>query len=234
MNTSSPASKKDQLDKGIAIVVVLIAMGFILYQGLYTHSGEPSVMGQLSSDLTAINDRSPVTVAEVTYLPIPVALDDRSVVRPQAIAAITPVAISQSRMTTVPASVDTTLDSLSAASITVVDSAAVESVAVDTSNGSKVDSMGMPTRDADTIDVASPMVESGKDCIIIIGAFSSKSNVDRLLQNLTEDGHRPFTTPYEGMTRVGVYTSCDNTILYNRLRSISKKYAADAFALKNQ
>jgi len=73
-----------------------------------------------------------------------------------------------------------------------------------------------------------------KDCIIIVGAYANKSNVAKLKKSLIAEGYDAFVTPYKGITRVGVYHSCDGAQLESDLRDIRQKHARDAVVLERQ
>jgi cell division septation protein DedD len=237
MHTSTATPKKERIDIGIAIIVILLFAAFGIYQGFADQSAAPSVMSQLSSDITAVNDRTPITISDKTYTPLAMTTDDRTVVKPERIAPITPVVVSQhNSMRTKAAESTAIVDSTQLSAIV-----AADTIVADTTTGVSTVAIGSDTpienniqpQPATKTDLKTGDPASSEACMIIIGSFSRQPNVNKLLQSLRDDGHRPFTTPHKGMTRVGVYSSCDNTILYTKLRSISSKYAADAFALKN-
>ncbi len=70
-----------------------------------------------------------------------------------------------------------------------------------------------------------------KSCVIIVGAFEEGNNVTALKSKLKKDNYEIFSTPYKGLTRVGVYTPCgagSKTLL----KKIRKDYVFDAFLMK--
>ncbi len=76
-------------------------------------------------------------------------------------------------------------------------------------------------------------IPSDKRCIILLGAYSSKRGIQKLTKKLEAEGYVVFKTPYKGLTRVGVYHTCDSSIFVKR-KELRKKYAADAFILKGE
>lgn len=236
MNTSTAPNKKERIDIGIAMIVVLLFASFILYQGLSDATASTSIISQLSSDVTAINERTPIVVAATTYTPITLAAGERTIVEPERIGAIAPVVTSYQQAQRHRSTTEATITTDSTTSSIEV----VEDHAVNSDSSDSTAAIVSPTIDSSVVsegnivetNTTTSMPALDKGCMIVIGAFSRATNVEKLIQNLKADGHNPFTTPYKGMTRVGVYSSCDNTILYTKLRTISKKYAADAFALK--
>jgi len=54
--------------------------------------------------------------------------------------------------------------------------------------------------------------KKGKDCAIILGSFSKKSNVDNLRAMLEGDGYKIFEEQNNNMTRVGILIPCEEQI----------------------
>jgi hypothetical protein len=70
------------------------------------------------------------------------------------------------------------------------------------------------------------------ECVIIIGAYKSASNISKLSDRLERDNYDHFTTPYKNLIRVGVRVSCDNESYEPILQSIRRSYAQDAVLLQ--
>jgi len=70
------------------------------------------------------------------------------------------------------------------------------------------------------------------DCKILVGAFGDSKNLNLIIERLKEEGYDTFTTPFRGLTRVGIYNDCDRSSLENTLSLIRKEYADDAMILK--
>lgn len=72
---------------------------------------------------------------------------------------------------------------------------------------------------------------SGK-CIIILGSYSSKINVDNMSKRIASQGHILYTEALDnGLTRVGVEFDCVNVILENYIKKIRATYGNDAWYL---
>lgn len=88
-------------------------------------------------------------------------------------------------------------------------------------------------------EIESPVIDDSQrlsgtvndDCIIIIGAFSKSSNITKLLKRLDRDGYNSFTTPFRGLTRVGIYLTCEEDLSKSILSEVRSRYAQDAVLL---
>jgi cell division septation protein DedD len=72
-----------------------------------------------------------------------------------------------------------------------------------------------------------PQEELNEDCVIVVGAFSKANNVSRMKQRLKDEGYDVFTQNANGLTRVGLYTSCMNEKLDSVLR-VARREIEDA------
>ena len=72
------------------------------------------------------------------------------------------------------------------------------------------------------------------NCIIMIGSFSENKNSSKLKDKLSKAGYRIFETPYKGLTRIGIDTSCSPLNLKNELQKIKSEYAPDAIIFRKE
>ncbi len=69
------------------------------------------------------------------------------------------------------------------------------------------------------------------DCVIIVGAFSSKENVSKMKSRLSEEGYLVYLSDLESLTRVGVYSPCPSNEILQELRTIRKDIEPAAWIL---
>lgn len=246
---------KTQRDRhDFAIAVVVVALAALLVLGLLPDTADRalSIVDQLSIAPKGYDDRSPlITNDGVTYTYQAMEIKERYVPpvakirtieqrisrhsyshRTEAAAASTPKHGSPQEVSSRPIAIAaTTPDSSSTAEIALLPTEVTSTSLIDTA---------VQVSAADTtrkIPAATTTIDQGlgaipNDCVIVIGSFANQKNINGLLQDLRVKGHRVFTAPHKGLTRIGLYSSCDNTILYTRLREIQRLYAKDAFVVK--
>lgn len=76
--------------------------------------------------------------------------------------------------------------------------------------------------------------DSKGECIILIGSFSSKKNMQNLRKELQENGYSIFESYTNGLYKIGVYEDCSKRILINSLQIIRRKYAKDAHVFESK
>ncbi len=80
---------------------------------------------------------------------------------------------------------------------------------------------------------ASTVAPANQSCVIAIGIFREKVNVDRLAKRIIEAGFEPYLEQLKTTTRVGVQFSYSNDDEINRnLERVKNLFAPDAFVLK--
>lgn len=73
----------------------------------------------------------------------------------------------------------------------------------------------------------------GKTCVIAIGIFKEKENVDKLAQRLINAGYEPYIEKLRSTTRVGVQFSYESsTEIDAKLEDIRQKFVREAFVLR--
>jgi hypothetical protein len=85
---------------------------------------------------------------------------------------------------------------------------------------------------ADTLE-APTLAPQQKQCIVVIGLFREKSNIDRLVQRIYAEGFEPYLEKNGAITRVGVqfpYTTEED--IAGPLRKVQSKLEAKAFVWK--
>lgn len=85
---------------------------------------------------------------------------------------------------------------------------------------------------ADTVE-APTLAPQQKQCIVVIGLFREKSNIDRLVQRIYGEGFEPYLEKNGAITRVGVqfpYTSEED--IAGLLRKVQSKLEPKAFVWK--
>jgi len=95
--------------------------------------------------------------------------------------------------------------------------------------GSKRETTSSP-ENSNNKDVASTnqMIDQ---CVIIVGAFSSTSNVQRMEALLSAEGHSVYQSSVGGLTRVGVHAPCAPPDILRELRTIRKEIEPGAWIL---
>ncbi len=79
---------------------------------------------------------------------------------------------------------------------------------------------------------ASPRFTPRSKCIVVIGAYSNKTNIHKLIGRLDQEGYPVFKVPFRGLTRVGAYIDCEYST--SLLEKIRRDYSADAFLMKSK
>lgn len=75
--------------------------------------------------------------------------------------------------------------------------------------------------------------DQGPICVIAVGIFREKANVDRLAQQLLEAGYEPYIEKLRSTTRVGVQFRYENSQEIDRkLQEIREKFVPEAFVFK--
>lgn len=78
-----------------------------------------------------------------------------------------------------------------------------------------------------------PVVDEGPICIIAIGIFREKANVDKLAQQLMDAGYEPYIEKLRSSTRVGVQFKYESsTEIDTKLQDIRQKFVKEAFILR--
>lgn len=67
------------------------------------------------------------------------------------------------------------------------------------------------------------------DCSIAVGLYKKDSNLQRMLQNLTDGGYQPYTVALRRSTKVAIKIPCDQDTSLRILEEIRSGYAQDAF-----
>jgi len=90
------------------------------------------------------------------------------------------------------------------------------------------------TQEADYDDL--PVAEASEEglvCIIAIGLFRDKQNVDQLVQDLMQAGYEPYLETLRSTTRVGAQFRYERSQeIDDKLQDIREKFAPDAFILR--
>lgn len=83
-------------------------------------------------------------------------------------------------------------------------------------------------------DTEAPTLAPGKkECIIIIGGFSNKTNAEKLVKKLYRDGFEPYSDLKGSLTRVGVQFAFDTESEVNEvLEKVHDRYNSSAWVLK--
>lgn len=72
-----------------------------------------------------------------------------------------------------------------------------------------------------------------KTCVIALGIFKEKANVDQLSKRLINAGYEPYIEKLSSSTRVGIqFPYTEQQEINNALRDIRSKFVQDAFVLK--
>lgn len=72
---------------------------------------------------------------------------------------------------------------------------------------------------------------SENECVIIVGAFSSKDNIQNMQSRLSEQGYNVYLSDAQSLTRVGVYAPCPSKDILQELRTIRKEIEPAAWIL---
>ncbi len=72
------------------------------------------------------------------------------------------------------------------------------------------------------------------DCIIVVGAFGSPANLNKMEKKLTDLGWRVYSEKSVTLTRMGVYASCDRSELNAALREIKATVEPAAWIYKEK
>ncbi len=97
----------------------------------------------------------------------------------------------------------------------------------------KIDQNNPPTKKQIVDNQNSKNSSAKSDCMIITGAYALSSNVDNMIQRLSDDNHETFTQPFGSLTQVGLYVSCDSDRSNEILSAIRSKFAPDAVLLNS-
>lgn len=73
-----------------------------------------------------------------------------------------------------------------------------------------------------------------KDCVILIGAYTDVKNATKMRQNLEKAGFDVFVTSNKKFTNIGIYSSCESSLLNKNLKNIRTNFAKDAVILKKK
>lgn len=87
--------------------------------------------------------------------------------------------------------------------------------------------------DAPEIEEPRVIAPNTKTCVIALGIFKEKANVDQLSKRLINAGYEPYIEKLSSSTRVGIqFPYTEQQEINNALRDIRSKFVQDAFVLK--
>ncbi len=228
--------KEDRNDFYISIPVILLMLGFIIFYSFSSVETEaPSFHSSLLENSQEISE---LTIAGSTFVPIQDLKYRKRISSPAKINKLPLKRLySQSQ-----SKVDTQSTHIIAADLVQEDE--IQSTKEDTIIDStidyeqRIDSTQIGTDEIIVTETTAQAVEPetqnqnlDQECVIILGAFGRQSNVTRLLDRLSAEGYDSFSTPYKGLTRVGVYHNCNIESLMESLETIREKYTKDAMVL---
>lgn len=72
------------------------------------------------------------------------------------------------------------------------------------------------------------------DCVIVVGAFGSGPNREKMIQKLETKGYRVYVDSARSLSRVGVYASCNRSELQGQLSQIKSEIEASSWILKGR
>jgi cell division septation protein DedD len=88
-------------------------------------------------------------------------------------------------------------------------------------------------QDESSLSEASTLPPDSKTCIIAIGVFGEKENVDRLARRIIDAGYEPFLEDKGSRTRVGIqFAYEDEAEVQEKLRQIREEFERSAFVLR--
>lgn len=89
------------------------------------------------------------------------------------------------------------------------------------------------TADEDLDTEAPTPAPNQKYCVIAIGVFGSKKNIEKLVQKIYEEGFEPYTEQKGNLTKVGVQMAYDDDAeLKAALNTVRRKFGQDAKIIK--
>lgn len=72
-----------------------------------------------------------------------------------------------------------------------------------------------------------------RECVVIVGSFQRRSNIERMVQKLSEMGYQVYQEPGpRGLTRVGARLECLDEEVLDTLGFFRNKFVEDAWVLK--
>lgn len=92
-----------------------------------------------------------------------------------------------------------------------------------------------PIKDEESNSEISENISSDDECIIIVGQFGSKKNVDKMVRKLEKDGYESYQgwSEEKGLTTVGAkFTYTSESKKERELRKLRAKYHPDAWILR--
>lgn len=87
--------------------------------------------------------------------------------------------------------------------------------------------------DEPTVEVPEAIAPQSNICVIALGIFKEKANVDQLSKRLINAGYEPYIEKLSSSTRVGIqFPYTEQQEINNTLRDVRSKFIKDAFVLK--
>lgn len=78
-----------------------------------------------------------------------------------------------------------------------------------------------------------PEIDERATCVIAIGIFREKANVDKLVQELMEAGYEPYIEKLRSTTRIGIQFKYESSQeIDDKLQDIRQQFVREAFVLK--
>lgn len=247
----SELDKKDKIDFAIALGVVLLMIGFVLYFSFYvdTPADEPSYTPSGPSEQVNLHVDS-IQIDQYTYVSRSKESNNSDNIRvyqrlDRTSGSDANSTISQSGQSQNITGFATTIDEIlqdaefdepaqdDATHKLLEESIIGDSIGLanEAVTGASQIAEGSNSVIAEDVAIKESIVDTDRDCIIIIGAYRKSNNVARLTSQLQADGYDVITTPYKGATRVGVSHTCADEELQRTLKYIRTKYAEDAVLL---
>jgi hypothetical protein len=230
-------SKKEKTDIAIGIIVVLIALAFILF---YTFKGDTSF---LVKDTIEQSDLTEIEIDDKIYEKV----EEELIIEKENNAVIVAEnqKIDSSRIQTIDSievKVDEVKSDLNNVKEVIPSQKNFDFSDETENNGDEI--INEESQIKEQVKPVTPIEKevqekvrtpsSSDDCIIVIGSFAENKNSRKLKENLVSDGYRIFETPFRGLNRIGIYTSCNQSNLQSELRKVRSKYASDAVIFKNK
>ncbi len=234
-------SNKEKTDRAIAIVVVLLALGFILYQvlgGLSTFLDSEEIVEHQDLSSLVINEKEYIKVEDTTFSEElgknEVTSSDEPIQELHEVShdddKIIGIDSSRQRNITDDQGTSDTIYSPSQKTFSIQEEDTLLNK-VETTIDDEVKVVEENIEEA-PVEVEMKETDVSQYCIIVIGAFNESRNTSKLKERLDKDGYDIFEVPFRGLTRIGVYIPCENST--NQLRKVRRLYASDAFIFKEK
>lgn len=235
-------SRKEKTDIAIGLIVVALALGFILY---YTFSGDTSFLASEKSaphyalSEMKIDDKTYSRLNEDKYL------DAEESTEKEIEESDVESKIDSSEIDTIV--VNFFIDTLNMED-KMIKGTEVKPIEKDFffDENSNEDSKNVNEEEEEEGNSENELVEqkiiqkekstpstNANKCIIVIGSYAVNKNSTKLKSRLKNEGYDIFETPFQGLNRIGIYTSCDSANLQRELRKMRSNYASDAVIFKN-